>query len=330
MRYVIYGAGAVGGTLGGSLFAAGHRVALIARGDHLTALQRTGLRLQRPDGEDVYPIDAFGSSADADITGDDVVVLAMKSQHAASAIESLANAAPPGVPVVCAQNGVESERVALRRFSRVYAMTVYLPATHLEPGVVCAHGAPMRGILDLGRFPQGTDDVAERVAADLESAGFSSRALEQPLRWKYAKLVRNLANVLDALAGQDGRNSELTDLLRAEAHAVFAAAGIETVTSEEGDERREGLVEIKPAGGESRSGSSSWQSLARGSGSIETDYLNGEVVLLGRLHGVPTRLSAAVMHEARQAVLTGAPPGSLSVAELTARVLTTAETNSVD
>lgn len=329
MRYVIYGAGAIGGTIGGSLFAAGHRVALIARGDHLTALQQTGLRLQRTDQEGTYPIDAFGSPADAQITDGDVVVLAMKSQHAASAIESLADAASPDVPVVCAQNGVESERLALRRFSRVYAMTVYLPTDHLEPGVVRAHGAPMTGILDLGRFPQGTDAVAERVAADLESAGFSSRTRERPMRWKYAKLVRNLANVLDALAGPDARKSELTDVLRAEARAVFAAAAIETVPSGEGDKRREGLVEIQPVAGEPRSGSSSWQSLARGSGSIETDYLNGEIVLLGRLHGIPTPANVAVMNEARQAVLKGTPAGSLSAAELTERVLTAAKTDPV-
>jgi 2-dehydropantoate 2-reductase len=327
MRYVIYGAGAIGGTIGASLFAAGHRVALIARGEHLTAVQRTGLRFQRTDAEGTYPIDAFGSPADVQITDSDVVVLAMKSQHAASAIESLANAAPSDVPVVCAQNGVESERLALRRFSRVYAMTVYLPADHLEPGVVRAHGAPMTGILDLGRFPQGTDEVAERIAADLEFAGFSSRTRAQPMRWKYAKLVRNLANVLDALAGPDARKSELTDLLRAEARAVFAAAAIETVPSEEVEERREGFVEVKPVGGEPRSGSSSWQSLARGSGSIETDYLNGEVVLLGRLHGVPTPVNAAVMHEARQAVSRGTLAGSLRVAELTERVLTAAKAN---
>ena len=46
--------------------------------------------------------------------------------------------------------------------------------------------------------------------------------------------------------------------------------------------------------GRPRAGSSSWQSLARGTGAIETDYLNGEIVLLGRLHGVPTPLNAAL------------------------------------
>lgn len=327
MRYVIYGAGAIGGTIGGSLFAAGHRVALIARGEHLTALQRTGLRLQRTNSDETYPIDACGSAADAQISGSDIVVLAMKSQHTASAVDSLADAAPSDVAVVCAQNGVENERLALRRFSRVYAMTVYLPADHLEPGVVRAHGAPRTGILDLGRYPHGIDEVVEHVAADLETAGFSSRPREQAMQWKYDKLLRNLANVLDALAGPDARKSELTDLLRAEAHAVFAAANIETVPFEEGAARREGLVDVQPAGGEPRSGSSSWQSLARGAGSIETDFLNGEVVLLGRLHGVPTPVNVAVMHEARQAVLKGTPAGSLNTAELAERVLAAAATD---
>ena len=321
MRYVIYGAGAIGGTIGGCLFAAGNRVALIARGDHLTALQRTGLRLQRTQGEDTYTIETFSSPADAQITGDDVVVLAMKSQHSASAVDSLANAAPPQVSVVCAQNGVESERRALRVFSRVYAMTVVLPADHLEPGVVRAHGGPVPGILDLGRVPEGIDEVAERVVADLNSAGFSARALERPMRWKYAKLVSNLANILDALTGPDGRRSELTDLLRDEARAVLAAAAIGTATPDEERERRAGVLDIRPVAGEARSGSSSWQSLARGAGSIETDYLNGKIVLLGRLHGVPIPANAAVMQEARRAVRNGTPAGSLGISELTERVL---------
>ena len=49
--------------------------------------------------------------------------------------------------------------------------------------------------------------------------------------------------------------------------------------------RRGDLLRLGPVGGRERGGGSSWQSLARGSGTIEADYLNGEIVLLGRLHG---------------------------------------------
>lgn len=65
--------------------------------------------------------------------------------------------------------------------------------------------------------------------------------------------------------------------------------------------------------------SSSWQSLARQSRSIETDYLNGEIVLLGRLHGVPTPVNDLLQRTARVAAREGISPGSMTVEALLAR-----------
>ena len=146
MRFVVYGAGAVGGVIGGRLFQAGHEVTLIARGDHLRALQRDGLTLAAPDATADLAVPAVASPAEASPGDGDVVVLAMKSQHTAAAVAELALAASPEVAVVCAQNGVENERVALRSFRDVYAMAVVMPATHLEPGVVEASSTPVTGV----------------------------------------------------------------------------------------------------------------------------------------------------------------------------------------
>jgi 2-dehydropantoate 2-reductase len=66
------------------------------------------------------------------------------------------------------------------------------------------------------------------------------------------------------------------------------------------------------APGLARSGGSSTQSLARGAGSIETDWLNGEIVLLGRLHGVPTPANAFCTDLAAQLVRDGARPGAVT------------------
>ena len=55
MRFVIYGAGGIGGTIGARLFQQGEAVALIARGAHLAALREHGLRLVAPDGEHRSP-----------------------------------------------------------------------------------------------------------------------------------------------------------------------------------------------------------------------------------------------------------------------------------
>ena len=65
-------------------------------------------------------------------------------------------------------------------------------------------------------------------------------------------------------------------------------------------------------------GGSSWQSLARGAGSIEADSLNGEVALEGALHGVPTPVNALLQRLATRAAAEGAAPGSWSLEELSA------------
>jgi 2-dehydropantoate 2-reductase len=68
---------------------------------------------------------------------------------------------------------------------------------------------------------------------------------------------------------------------------------------------------LAPVKGEAHPGGSSWQSLARGAGTIESDYLNGEIVLLGRTAGVPTPVNACFVRVAHELVLTGARPGSV-------------------
>ncbi len=322
MRYVIYGAGAVGGTIGARLYEAGHDVTLIARGAHLEALRAKGLAFETPAGATVLPIPAVGDPGEAGVGPGDVVVLAMKTQHTAAALDALQAATTwaPGpaaggreVSIVCAQNGVANERMALRRFAAVYGMCVMLPATHLEPGVVQANGEPRTGILDLGRYPSGTDATAEAVAAHLEGSTFSSRADPAVMRRKYTKLLMNVSNALDAACGPAARRSGLGHRAREEARACYEAAGIDAASDDEDRERRGDLVRIAPG---ARGGSSSWQSLARGTGSIEADYLNGEIVLLGRLHGVPTPVNALLQRVAGRLAREQRPPGTLPIEAL--------------
>jgi 2-dehydropantoate 2-reductase len=319
-RYVIYGAGAVGGTIGARLHQAGHDVVLIARGEHLAALQRDGLRLQTPDEEVVLAVAAAGSVGDVDWRDGDVVMLAMKTQDTAPALAALAAVAPPGVAVVCAQNGVENERLALRLFPNVYGICVMLPASHLEPGVVQANGVPLSGLLDIGRFPSGSDAVADQVAADLSSARFSSEAVPAIMRFKYRKLIQNLGNAIEAATGNAGRGSDLYERAAAEGEAVLAAADIEVASREEDAERRGDLMRLRPIGGKRRDGGSSWQSLARGSGAIEADYLNGEIVLLGRRHGVVTPVNEALQQLANRMARDRVPPGTVSLEEIALQI----------
>ena len=261
-------------------------------------------------------------SATGDLTGldlgpSDVVILAVKSQDTAAALDAIAGAGGRDAALVCAQNGVDNERQAARRFGRVYGMVVVMPASHLEPGVIELSERPVPGVLDLGCYPSGVDPTAEAIAADLRAAGFGSIAHPAIMERKYRKLLSNLANVLDAAAGPAGRDSLLAGLARDEAGACFAAAGIRVASEAEDLERRRVLAgAARPMG--NRSPTSTWQSLARGTGSIEVDYLNGEIVLLGRLHGVATPVNELLCRLGADLVAGGRPAGSIPVAEIEA------------
>lgn len=316
MRFIVYGAGAIGGVIAARLYQAGHEVRLIARGAHFAAIQRSGLRLETPTETAILPIPAVDHPDAVEWTGDDVVLLAMKGQDTLEAVRALASAAPPTTPIVCAQNGVENERTALRWFARVYGVCVMFPASHLEPGVVQAFSTPVTGLLDLGRWPRETDDITEAIAAAFTAATFSSRAIPDIARWKYAKLLSNLGNACEAICGPSARRGALSEMARREGEACLRAAGIDFAGEAEDAERRGNLVNRQPIAGRARGGSSTWQSLERRAGSIETDYLNGEIALLGRLHGVPTPLNALLCRLANELARAGVPPRRMSAEDV--------------
>jgi 2-dehydropantoate 2-reductase len=320
VRYVLYGAGAIGGTIGARLAQTGHEVVFIARGRHLDAIRSEGLRLVTPDEDVRVRVRAVGSPAELDFGAEDVVILAVKSQDTSAAVAELTARDRGATRVVCAQNGVDNERVSLRRGHPTYGMCVIVPATHLEPGVVLLHTSGVSGVLDVGRYPEGTDGTAERLAADLRGSSFVSDPQPRIMRWKYTKLLNNLGNALDAACGMGARDSELYQRARAEAKACYEAAGIDYVSQDEDAERRRPMGSIQPAGGVAHPGSSSWQSLARSTGSIEADWLNGEIVLLGQLHGVPTPVNEVLRRLANRMAAEGLEPESWSLDQVGAMV----------
>ena len=318
-RFVVLGAGAVGGAVGARLFSTGHEVLLVARGDHGRAIGENGLRLDSSGGSEVLQVPVVEALAPGGVEPDDVVLLATKSQDTRDALDQLVAAGGPGVPVVCMQNGIANEVAALRRFEAVYGMVVIVPGTHLEPGVVVLSAAEPCGSLHLGRFPSGRDDRCELVAGALQVAGFWSDPLEDVMAWKRAKLLMNLANALQALCGLTADTADLAAAARKEARACFAAAGAGVVDEATFLDRARPWGPA-PAAGAGRAGGSSWQSLARGVGTIETDYLNGEIALLGRLHGVPTPVNALLQWLAGEQARLGAPPGAVPPASIRARL----------
>jgi 2-dehydropantoate 2-reductase len=340
MRYVIVGAGAVGGTIGARLHESGHEVVLVARGAHGAALAERGLRFATPAGAVTLQVPAVAGPGELPLRPDDVLVMAMKAQDAVAALDAWAwqpvaggGVAAHTLPVCCAQNGVSGERLALRRFRRVYGMCVWMPATHLEPGVVEAQGAPKTGLLPVGRYPAGADETARRIAADLADSTFLAPVSADVMHYKYGKLLANLGNAVEAVFGPvpdpgdaDGSGpddaaaaaAELSRRAREEGEAVLAAAGIGHMDRGELTKLGRDQVRIEPVNGVRRSGGSSWQSLTRSTGSIEADFLNGEIVLLAREHGIDVPVNELLQRLANQFAAERRAPGSITPGEIAA------------
>ncbi|WP_129841319.1 2-dehydropantoate 2-reductase [Streptomyces sp. RFCAC02] len=319
MRYIVIGAGAVGGAIGGRLHESGRDVVLVARGAHGAALREHGLRLHTPDGTRTLRIPVASGPDEAGPRPGDVLLLTVKTQDTDAALAAWAPAAAD-LPLLCVQNGVANEDLALRRFARVYGVCVWLPAQFVEPGVVTAPCAPLTGMLHIGRHPGGEpDDTARAIAADLEGAHFLAPVVPDVLRWKYAKLLSNLGNAVQAVCGTgDPGAAELLRRARAEGEAVLTAAGIPYAGEAEQAALRGDRMDMRPVPGADVGGGSTWQSLRRGTGSVEADWLNGEIVLIGRRHGVPAPVNEALRRAVNTFAREGRAPGSGSAAELLA------------
>lgn len=317
MRFVIFGAGAIGGVVGAKLQQAGFDVALIARGAHYRAIRDHGLTLEQPHASAVLEIPVADSPAASEWSGEEIVMIATKSQDTMGALTDLRAAAPTSTPVVCLQNGVENERIALRLFANVYGAVVMSPTAHLEPGVVQAYGTRGTGVIDVGRYPAGVDPLCEEIANALGASDFSSMARPDIMRFKHAKLLSNLANAVDAICEPGPDATEAIKLAQEEGRAVLTTAGIEFVADEVNDVvSRWEQLDLKPIAGRERAGSSTRQSLERGASSVETDFLNGEIALLGRLHGVATPVNDALCELSARHLRERRPPQTVPAGEV--------------
>jgi len=329
-RYIILGAGAVGGALGGRLVLAGRDVVLVARGNHLAALREHGLRLRTPDEDVTHPVLGIGGPEEIELNGDDILILATKTHQANEALATWAdapvyqNARPIGtagerLPIFIALNGVAAEAMAHRYFRRVYGICVWMPVVHLRPGEVIIRSTPQSGMLHIGRVPANDhDQTLQQVATDLVAANFDVPLPEDVMSWKYRKLISNIGNVFQALVARNGDWRPLVADAEAEARRVLDAAGIAYIGEEEEAAARAAGFTLKPvAGVDEFVGGSTWQSLQRGTGNIETDYLNGEIVMIAHRIGMEAPINEQLAILARRAATNGAKPGDINVDQLT-------------
>lgn len=326
-RYVIIGAGAIGGGIGGLLAAHDIATTLVARGEHLARMRRDGLRLRLPEATHTVPVEAIGGPDEIELTPDDVLVLATKTHQAEAALAAWADApvgeqtAGSALPLLTALNGVRAESLALRWFARVFGVCVWMPAVMVTPGEVIVRAAPRRAVLHTARVPaELTDDrdraLLQAVAADWASAGLSVPLPADVMAWKYRKLLGNLANAVQALLGPVEDVEDIVAAVRAEAQEIYAASGVVMNAEAEEHEHRSAFSVQPVPGAPEVMGGSTWQSMTRGSGSTEVDFLNGEIVAMAHALGRSAPVNQALARLTRRASAEGWSPGELGVDDL--------------
>jgi YhcH/YjgK/YiaL family protein len=154
MRFLIWGAGAIGGTMGAHLARAGHDVTLVDTvDDHVAAINRSGLHITGPIADFTARIPAFTPSALAGRW--DAIILATKAQHTDAAAHALLPHLSADGCVISAQNGLNELAIAaIVGAERTVGAFVNFGADYIEPGVVHygGRGAVVVGEIDGDRL----------------------------------------------------------------------------------------------------------------------------------------------------------------------------------
>ena len=331
-RYVVFGAGAIGSAIAALMVRAGSRVVCVARPAYAEAL-RQGIVIKEDDGDLTVKVDAVSSTRELLPESGDVAFITTKSQVTEAAVDELFESYDETLPVVCLQNGVRNEGIAVRKFQSVYAGLVFLSAVQLEPSIITL---PQGRSVAIGCYPDGLDDRARDLCADLTRAGFEAVPSAHVMSMKWGKLVANLNNASTTITGywleramSDPEMRSLMLAVREEGLRVLDAAGIAVEPPagepspirirEMTDRLREppkhpydpGAVNQGP-----RTYSSMWQDLHLGRKGHEAEFLNGDIVALGERVGVPTPYNSTLLEIVTRMFDEGLGPGLYSPNQL--------------
>ena len=313
MRCLVWGAGAIGGTLGAYLARAGHDVTLVdVVAEHVAAVNRNGLAISGPIATFTTPLPAF--TPDALQGAWDTIILATKAQHTEAAARALLPHLTPTGYVVSAQNGLNELTIAaVVGEARTVGAFVNFGADYLEPGSIIYGG---RGTVMVGEA-FGADRVTRRVQAIRNAwRDFDERADTTPNIWGYlwgkeaygamlfATALTN-DSIADALARPEYR--PLYIALAREILAVARARGVRSEAFDGFDPAA--YLPNAPAGAAERSldqlvahnrksaktHSGIWRDLAVRKRPTEVDAQLGIIVSLGAEAGVPAPLTSAVV-----------------------------------
>ena len=306
MKIVMFGAGGVGGYFGGRLAQAGCDVSFVARGAHLEAIRRDGLRLKSPKG-DAHVTGVRASDDLRDLGPADVVLFTVKLYDAESAAAQLAPLVGPDTMVVTLQNGVDAVDIVARHVGRQHAAggVAYVAAVIDPPGTIkhTALDALIVGELDGSMSPRL---LALKAAADRAGFGFTASPHILVDLWsKFARLsvfsamtaiTRSPLGVLRA----DPALMAMLERAAWETIAVGRACGVE-LTDRVMDEVLAMMRGMPP-----QAQSSMLSDLER-QRPLELPWLSGAVVRLGKEKQVPTPIHEFVA-TVLQPFAKGGPP----------------------
>lgn len=323
MQVVVYGAGAVGSVLGGMLSGRHNDVLLVGRASLVEAVAQGGLRLKSATGERVAHPKAVATLVAGDVAPGACVLLTVKCYDVAAAVAALARVIPADTPIVCFQNGVASEAVVAKTFSRVHGGVCRMTCSMVQPGSA-SFRAPGRVIV--GIHPKGSDAFTRALALAFREAGFDAASSRTIASDKWLKLALNTQTVVHAAVdARDHDTNEFQELnasLLDEVRRVFRAAKVRARSCDGRDPAIEEMIaELRrPRARRSDHGvkvhNSLWQDLYLKRAHIESEYIHGPIIALGREHGVATPYNAAMLEIAGRLRASRAAPESLRLTEL--------------
>jgi 2-dehydropantoate 2-reductase len=307
MRIAVIGAGGVGGYFGAKLALAGHDVAFVARGAHLDAIRRQGLRVDH-EAAPLHVADAKATDDPASIGPVDVAMCCVKLWDVEATAPKLAPLVAGGGIVIPFQNGIDAPEMLKRALGRdaVAGGIAYVAAIIASPGVVKVLGA-------MGRMRVGAFDGvgADRVHAFAEAGKAAGVDIEVVADIRLA-LWEKFA-MFAAMSGCTALARQTIGVVRADPdlRAFFASAVGEAVSvgracgialADDYVARQLAFIDSLPAGMKA----SMANDLAAGR-RLELPWLSGAVVRLGREHGVATPVHATI-HAALKPYANGTPP----------------------
>jgi 2-dehydropantoate 2-reductase len=332
VKIAVIGAGAVGTVIGGLLSKVGENVTLIGRKAHVDAINRNGLILDGESGKMVIRVKAVENLD----SKPDLALLTVKTQD----VESSVRKAQPflsGALVVTAQNGVQSDDIVARVLGKenIISSVVIYNCEFLEPGMALYSKLLSKTALLIGE-PFGNRGNRLQSLLTLFNKALPTDISEDIRGAHWTKLLWNLLTAVPAVTGlsyQEGNHysqiRELNIKLMREGLEVIRLAGIktasvpgfslsliETLAKMSLPEASSMMKNIIESGGEQHTLGSILQSIKRGK-TTEVDYMNGEIVNLGKKMGVPTSVNSLMVELVHQVETTRK---FLSVDELTQRL----------